>query len=377
MPWGRRATRRDDRATDAANLTTLGSATDPVAASASAPSRLPGGLEGDALVQGAAGVESGSDPVAASASAPSRLPGGLEGDALVQGAAGVESGSDPVAASASAPSRLPGGLEGDALVQGAAGVETGSLGSRPPHAANLPTLGSATDPVAASASAPSRLPGGFEGDAVGQAAVGVESGSDPVAASASAPSRLPGGLEGDALTDPFVLQLAPDAADDRAAAAANLPTLGSATDPVAASASAPSRLPGGFEGDAVGQAAVGVESGSDPVAASASAPSRLPGGLEGDALLAPDAAPAGERDAPTTGGGSLPAGDFELPSLVMERAVGAAKDLKRAFDAVVNATNLLPWEGDDWLPLTKPVFPPEIFWNVPGISEGIVVFTCC
>eukprot|EP00741_Cyanophora_paradoxa_P016443 tig00020912_g15876.t1 len=35
--------------------------------------------------------------VAASASAPSRLPGGLEGDALVQGAAGVESG----------PTRLP------------------------------------------------------------------------------------------------------------------------------------------------------------------------------------------------------------------------------------------------------------------------------
>eukprot|EP00741_Cyanophora_paradoxa_P014215 tig00020796_g13716.t1 len=286
MPWGRRATRRDDRATDAANLPTLGSATDPVAASASAPSRLPGGLEGDALVQGAAGVESGSDPVAASASAPSRLPGGLEGDALVQGAAGVESGSDPVAASASAPSRLPGGLEGDALTDPfVLQLVPDAAGDRAAAAANLPTLGSATDPVAVSASAPSRLPGGFEGDALGQAAVGVESGSDPVAASASAPSRLPGGLEGDALTDPFVLQLAPDAADDRAAAAANLPTLGSATDPVAVSASAPSRLPGGFEGDAVGQAAVGVESGSDPVAASASAPSRLPGGLEGDALV--------------------------------------------------------------------------------------------
>eukprot|EP00741_Cyanophora_paradoxa_P017096 tig00020956_g16512.t2 len=242
--------------------------------SAAPPTRLPR--------RRAAGVESGSDPVAASASAPSRLPGGLEGDALVQGPRASRVG----------PTRLPRRrlrllvcLAVLRAMPWCRGPRASRPGDRAAAAANLPTLGSATDPVAVSASAPSRLPGGFEGDALGQAAVGVESGSDPVAASASAPSRLPGGLEGDALTDPFVLQLAPDAADDRAAAAANLPTLGSATDPVAVSASAPSRLPGGFEGDAVGQAAVGVESGSDPVAASASAPSRLPGGLEGDALV--------------------------------------------------------------------------------------------
>eukprot|EP00741_Cyanophora_paradoxa_P025495 tig00000369_g24607.t3 len=245
--------------------------------SAAPPTRLPR--------RRAAGVESGSDPVAASASAPSRLPGGLEGDALVQGAAGVESGSDPVAASASAPSRLPGGLEGDALVQGAAGVETGWF---PMRQATVPLLRRICQH---SAAPPTRLPC-RRLRLLGCLAVlrATPWGRRPwrrewVAASASAPSRLPGGLEGDALTDPFVLQLAPDAADDRAAAAANLPTLGSATDPVAVSASAPSRLPGGFEGDAVGQAAVGVESGSDPVAASASAPSRLPGGLEGDALV--------------------------------------------------------------------------------------------
>eukprot|EP00741_Cyanophora_paradoxa_P020244 tig00000219_g19538.t2 len=213
-------------------------------------------LEGDALVQGPR-ASKWSDPVAASASAPSRLPGGLEGDALCRGprASRVVRPVSLVAASASAPSRLPGGLEGDAL------LVPDAAGDRAAAAANLPTLGSATDPVAVSASA-LLAAGGFEGDALGRR---------PWA------SRVGGRGRRD--------WLAPDAADDRAAAAANLPTLGSATDPVAVSASAPSRLPGGFEGDAVGQAAVGVESGSDPVAASASAPSRLPGGLEGDALV--------------------------------------------------------------------------------------------
>eukprot|EP00741_Cyanophora_paradoxa_P017558 tig00020996_g16960.t1 len=273
MPWGRRATRRDDRATDAANLPTLGSATDPVAASASAPSRLPGGLEGDALVQGAAGVESGSDPVAASASAPSRLPGGLEGDALVQGAAGVESGSDPVAASASAPSRLPGGLEGDALA-------TVPLLRRICQHSQRHRPGCRVGVCAFSAA------WRFEGDALGRRPW----------ASRVGPTRLPrrrlrllvclavlratpwcrgrgvetGWLPMRQTTVPLLRQICHTR---------------SATDPVAVSASAPSRLPGGFEGDAVGQAAVGVESGSDPVAASASAPSRLPGGLEGDALV--------------------------------------------------------------------------------------------
>eukprot|EP00741_Cyanophora_paradoxa_P016444 tig00020912_g15877.t1 len=135
--------------------------------------------------------------VAASASAPSRLPGGLEGDALV-------------AASASAPSRLPGGLEGDALVQGAAASRPGLWDRalrmpvcRPIHSSySWFPMRQATVPLLRricqhSAAPPTRLPRvgvcafsaawRFEGDALGQAAVGVESGSDPqVAASASA-----------------------------------------------------------------------------------------------------------------------------------------------------------------------------------------------